>query len=67
MLVVTARDDASGSGPRLPEIRQQYARATGPKELVVLDGNAHAQFLFESPQGEAAMQAILKFLEPPAR
>ena len=66
MLVIVARDDASGSGPRLPEIRAQFERATGPKELVVVDGSAHAQFLFESPQGDAAMKAILRFLEPPA-
>jgi pimeloyl-ACP methyl ester carboxylesterase len=65
-LFIVARDDANASGPRLPGIREQYEKAQGPKELVVLDGAAHAQFLFESPQGEAAMQAILRFLEPAA-
>jgi pimeloyl-ACP methyl ester carboxylesterase len=65
-LFIVARDDANASGPRLPGIREQYEKAQGPKELVVLDGAAHAQFLFESPQGEAAMQAILRFLEPVA-
>ena len=67
MLVIVARDDASGSGPRLPEIRAQYERATGPKELVVVDGSAHAQFLFETPQGPAVLDRIVRFLEPPAR
>ena len=67
-LFILARDDASGSGPRLPGIREQYEKATGPKELVLLDDSAHAQFLFASPQGDEAMQAILRFLHaPPAR
>jgi pimeloyl-ACP methyl ester carboxylesterase len=65
-LFIVARDDANASGPRLPGIREQYEKAQGPKELVVLDGAAHAQFLFQSPQSEAAMQAILRFLEPAA-
>ena len=66
MLVIVARDDASGSGPRLPEIRAQFERATGPKELVVVDGSAHAQFLFETPQGPAVLDRIVRFLEAPA-
>lgn len=61
-LFIVARDDANASGRRLPGIREQYEKARGPKELVVLDGAAHAQFLFASPQGEATMQAILRFL-----
>jgi acetyl esterase/lipase len=62
VLVILARDDASGSGPRLPEIRAQHERATGPKELVVVDGSAHAQFLFESPQGPEVLDRIVRFL-----
>ena len=41
-LFITSRGDTSGSGTlRLPGIRDQYERARGPKELVVLDGSAH--------------------------
>ncbi len=64
-LFILARDDASGSGPRLPGIREQYRKATGPKELVLLDGGAHAQFLFATPQGDRLMREILQFVSRP--
>jgi alpha/beta superfamily hydrolase len=65
-LFVTARDDVSGSGqPRLRSIRAQYERTPGPKELVVLDGNAHAQFLFQSEQSDELMRRMLEFLTAP--
>ena len=60
---VLARDDPQANGtPRLIAIREQYERAVGPKELVVLDGSAHAQFIFETDQGERLMREILRFL-----
>ncbi|MEO5821358.1 MAG: alpha/beta fold hydrolase [Vicinamibacteraceae bacterium] len=65
-LFMLARDDTSGSGPRLPGIRAQYEKASGPKEFVLLDGSAHAQFIFATPQGDEALQRILRFLESPA-
>lgn len=61
-LVILAKDDVSGSGPRLPGLREQYERMPGPKELVLLDGSAHAQFLFETDQGERLMRELLRFL-----
>jgi len=61
-LFIVARDDANASGPRLPGIREQYEKAQGPKELVVLDGAAHAQFLFETPHGGEVLQRIRRFL-----
>lgn len=65
-LFIVSRDDlGSGDIPRLPKIRAQYEQAPGPKELVVLDGSAHAQFLFESDQGERLMREILRFLAAP--
>jgi pimeloyl-ACP methyl ester carboxylesterase len=66
-LFILARDDFSGDNkiPRLPEIRDQYERAPAPKELVILDGSAHAQFIFETEQGERLMQEILRFLSAP--
>jgi hypothetical protein len=61
-LFIVARDDTSGDGPRLPRIRAQYEKAPQPKELIVLDGSAHAQFLFQSDQAERVMREILRFL-----
>ena len=61
-LFIVARDDASADGPRLPSIRAQYEKAPQPKELVILDGSAHAQFLFQTDQGARAMREILRFL-----
>ena len=62
-LFIVARDDANAGGPRLPGIRQQYDQAQGPKELVVLDGSAHAQFLFATPQGGALLAHVERFLQ----
>ena len=64
-LFIVTRDDANDAGPRLPRIRKQYDRAPDPKELVVLDGSAHAQFVFESDQGQRLMNEILRFLTQP--
>jgi len=64
-LFIVARDDANAAGPRLPRIRAQYDKAPEPKELVLLDGSAHAQFLFGSDQGERLMREILRFLTAP--
>jgi pimeloyl-ACP methyl ester carboxylesterase len=61
-LFIVARDDANAAGPRLPRIRAQYERSTQPKELVVLDGAAHAQFIFDTPQADRLMAEILRFL-----
>jgi pimeloyl-ACP methyl ester carboxylesterase len=61
-LFIVTRDDASGDGPRLPGIRRQYEKAPEPKKLIVLNGSAHAQFLFQTDQGERVMQEILSFL-----
>jgi len=61
-LFIVARDDANADGPRLPGIRAQFERAPEPKELIVVDGSAHAQFLFETDQGERVMREIVHFL-----
>lgn len=61
-LFVVAHDDANDAGPRLPEIRAKYERAPQPKELLILEGDAHAQFIFESDEGEVLLRAILRFL-----
>ena len=66
-LFILARDDANASGPRLPGIRAQYEQAQGPKELVVLDGDAHAQFLFATPQGDRLLREIVRFVSADRR
>ena len=62
-LFIVARDDTSGDGPRLPGIQEQYEKAPQPKKLVVLDGSAHAQFLFQTDQAERVMREILQWLK----
>ena len=61
-LFIVARDDANDDGPRLPGIRKQFEKAPEPKKLIVLDGSAHAQFLFQTDQAERVMREILQFL-----
>ena len=63
-LFLVARDDSSGDGPRLPGIRAQFEKAPEAKKLVILDGSAHAQFLFQTPQAKRVMDEILRFLSP---
>jgi pimeloyl-ACP methyl ester carboxylesterase len=53
---------AAQRDPITPQVPEQYDRAPRPKELLVLDGTAHAQFLFTTDQGERLMKAILRFL-----
>jgi pimeloyl-ACP methyl ester carboxylesterase len=48
--------------PLMERVRQQYERSPEPKELLILDGSAHAQFLFPTDQGERLMSEILRFL-----
>ena len=62
-LFIVSRDDLGPRDePRLPGIRADYAKAPEPKELIILDGSAHAQFIFQTEQGERLMREILRFL-----
>lgn len=61
-LFLVARNDTSGDGPRLPGIQAQYNRTPQPKQLIILDGSAHAQFLFQTDQGPRVLHEILHFL-----
>ncbi len=61
-LLIIARDDANDDGPRLPKIRPEWEKVPEPKELIILDGSAHAQFLFQTNQGDRVMREILRFL-----
>src|SRR5439155_18144426 len=64
-LFIVAREDANDAGRRLPGIRAQYEKAPQPKELILLDGSAHAQFLFQTDQSARVMHEILRFLSMP--
>jgi pimeloyl-ACP methyl ester carboxylesterase len=64
-LFIVARDDRNDAGPRLPGIRAQYEKAPQPKRLIVLDGSAHAQFLFQTESAGRVMREILDFLKAP--
>jgi pimeloyl-ACP methyl ester carboxylesterase len=62
-LFVTTRGDFSGGGRlRLPDIREQYERASEPKRLVILEGSAHAQNIFDTEQGPRLLREIVQFL-----
>jgi pimeloyl-ACP methyl ester carboxylesterase len=64
-LYIMTRDDTSGDGPRLPGLRAHSEKAPEPKELIILEGSAHAQFIFGTEQGERLMLEILRFLSTP--
>ncbi|MFY9550325.1 MAG: alpha/beta fold hydrolase [Thermoanaerobaculia bacterium] len=65
-LFIVSRDDlGSGGVPRLPRIRAQYELTPDPKELLILEGSAHAQFIFQTDQGERVQGEILRFLTKP--
>ncbi|HEU5179906.1 MAG TPA: alpha/beta fold hydrolase [Candidatus Polarisedimenticolia bacterium] len=61
-LFVVTRDDAGPAGPRIQKIREQFAKAPKPKQLLILEGSAHAQYIFETDQGDRLMKEILRFL-----
>ena len=61
-LFIVTRDDANADGPRLPQARKHYEATPQPKELLILEGSAHAQFLFQSEHRERVMREILRFL-----
>src|SRR5438034_5271263 len=64
LLEIVARDDANDEGPRLPRIRAWLEKAPQPKKLIVLDGSAHAQFLFQTEQANRVMKDVLRFIYP---
>jgi pimeloyl-ACP methyl ester carboxylesterase len=65
-LFIVSRDDPGPEGePRLTRIRAQYEKAPEPKQLLILDGSAHAQFIFRTDQGDRLMREILTFLSAP--
>lgn len=65
-LFIAAEGDTTASGtPRLVRIREQYERAPDPKRLIVVPGTAHAQALFDTPDGMMVLNEIRQFLDAP--
>jgi pimeloyl-ACP methyl ester carboxylesterase len=64
-LFIVSRNDESSEGLRLPGISEHYGRAPEPKQLVILVGSAHAQFIFDTDQGSRLMHELLRFLSEP--
>lgn len=65
-LFIVSRHDTDGTGTvRLTEMREDYKKVPPPKRFVILEGSAHAQFLFETDQGDRLMKVILQFLSAP--
>lgn len=61
-LFILTRDDANADGLRLPGFQAQYEKAPQPKKLVILDGSAHAQFMFQTELKDRVMREMLNFL-----
>jgi pimeloyl-ACP methyl ester carboxylesterase len=61
-LYIATKDDVSGDGPRLPRLQKHFDLAPEPKELILLEGSAHAQFMFDTPLAERIMREIVRFL-----
>jgi dienelactone hydrolase len=65
-LFIVSRHDTDGSGTvRLTEMRADYEKVQPPKQFVILEGSAHAQFLFKTDQGDRLMTELLRFLSAP--
>ena len=63
LLVITTRQDANAAGLRLPGIQAAFDKVPGKKELVVLEGAAHAQFMFDTDLAGGVMERIVKFVK----
>lgn len=62
-LFLIARGDLGpGDVPRLTGVQKSYEKTPGPKELIVLEGSAHAQSLFETEHADRVMREIVRFL-----
>ena len=65
LFIVARNDIGPGNVPRLTRIQAQYDQAPDPKELIILDGDAHAQFLFETDQAGRLTSEMIRFLTAP--
>jgi len=61
-LYIMCRDDENADGKRLPGVRADYEKTPDPKEMVLLECSAHAQFIFDTEHADRLMREILRFL-----
>ena len=65
-LFILARDDGRRNGTsRLERVQREFDATSEPKELVILEGSAHAQFLFETDQADRLLAEMIRFLTAP--
>jgi pimeloyl-ACP methyl ester carboxylesterase len=57
ILFIASRNEALA-----PKIRKQFKRAPQPKQIVLLDGNAHAQNIFATKEAQKLSDTIIQFL-----
>jgi len=57
ILYIASRDEGL-----VPTLQQQYKLAPEPKQLILLDGDSHAQNIFTTDQAENLNNAIVNFL-----
>jgi pimeloyl-ACP methyl ester carboxylesterase len=62
LLVIVTRDDANADGPRLPGIQREFDKVHAKKELLILEGSAHAQFMFDTDHSATIMKKVIEFL-----
>jgi hypothetical protein len=62
LLVIITREDANAAGFRLPGIQTDFDKVPAKKRLLILEGSAHAQFMFDTPQSGEIIAIIVKFL-----
>jgi alpha-beta hydrolase superfamily lysophospholipase len=61
--IIGAKLFATSEGdPITPRVREQYEKAPSPKELLILEGSAHAQFLFTTDQRDRLLNEMLRFI-----
>jgi len=67
VLVAIGRGDrGSGDRPRLPGVRRQYDQFPGPKDLLVLESDAHGQRLLDAPAtAPQLLHRLITFLRQP--
>ena len=62
ILFIVVRNDTSGRRPPSSGNSKAIRESPATEELIVLDGSAHAQFLFQTDQADRVMKEILCFL-----
>lgn len=57
ILYIASRDEGLA-----PTVREQFSQAPQPKQLILLDGSAHAQNIFATSQAQHLSDIIIKFI-----